>query len=90
MSRDIHEAFGLSYASYLVVPRLVLQSMPVDWQHRFVALLDELHETFDGWEPPAGYEVRARAKGGRFHPDPLSDYRRGSCGHLRRAEPPHA
>lgn len=33
--------FSLSYASYLVVPRLALESMPVEWQNRMIALLDE-------------------------------------------------
>ena len=31
-------AFGLSRAAYHVVPRRTLQSMPVEWQARFVAL----------------------------------------------------
>lgn len=35
----IHEHFGLTYASYQVLPRTVLQSMPVWWQRAFVDLL---------------------------------------------------
>ena len=33
--------FGLTRASYLVIPRLALQAMPVEFQRRFVALLEE-------------------------------------------------
>lgn len=44
--RDIHAYFGLSYSNYLVVERGLLQSMPRDWQHRFVALLEEFTEAF--------------------------------------------
>lgn len=28
----IWDAFGLSYASFLVVPRVILQQMPDEWQ----------------------------------------------------------
>lgn len=38
----VHSMFGLSYANYFVMPRTVLQSMPLDWQERFVAVIDEL------------------------------------------------
>lgn len=37
----IHSYFGLSYASWLALPRLTLQEMPKNWQARFVALLEE-------------------------------------------------
>jgi len=73
--RTIHEAFGLSYASYLVIPRLVLQSMPEDWQVRFVAMIDECHERFDF--DTLMYTVSARTKDGQYVTDPLRDYRHG-------------
>lgn len=81
----IQEAFGLSYASYLVIPRTILQSMTIEWQERFVAIVDEVHERFPGWEPepPAWYQVRVRDGHGRFLHDPLADYERG----MRRLEP---
>jgi hypothetical protein len=53
---DVHTWFSLSYANYLVVPRSVLQSMPEDWQHRFTALMGEMHEAFGHLEWPT-YEV---------------------------------
>lgn len=55
---DIHTWFSLSYANYLVAPRSVLQSMPEDWQHKFTALLDEMHDAFGHLDWPA-YDVRA-------------------------------
>lgn len=81
----IHDAFGLSYASYLVIPRTVLQSMPLDWQARFVALVNETHERFPGREPPwpAGWRVHLKDERGRFMRDDLAHYERGR----RRLEP---
>jgi len=45
--------FELSYASWLVEPRVALQSMPMEWQHKFFGLLEELHNTVSY---PEGYE----------------------------------
>lgn len=87
--RDIHEWFNLTYAQYLTVPRSVLQSMPETWQHRFVALLEELDET--GWmsmlPKDTCYKVELRKmedkingdgwKWGGKVTDRLADYQRG-------------
>jgi hypothetical protein len=72
----IHGWFGLTYSSYLVLPRTVLQSMPVEWQERFVDLLEELGEamTKAGIEQPAGYWVRP-TDGKRFIKETLPHYR---------------
>ena len=76
-SEPIHEWFELSYAHYLTVPRSVLQSMPLEWQQRFVKCLDELDETID-WRPHDGrYWVQLRDHRGRLVQDPLADYQRG-------------
>jgi hypothetical protein len=45
-ARTSDEYFGLTYSSYLVVPRLLLQSMPAEWQQQFFALLADLHDAF--------------------------------------------
>lgn len=50
ISEPVHEWFELSYAQYLTIPRSILQSMPTDWQVRFVGILQDLDETFD-WRP---------------------------------------
>lgn len=38
--------FGLSYASWLTLPRVVLHEMPDEWQYKMAQLLEELDETF--------------------------------------------
>lgn len=74
----IHNYFGLSYAHYLVIPRVVLQSMPIWWQEQFVELLHQIPETIvDDTEPVGGYDVRTRDENGRFTEDPFSNYERG-------------
>lgn len=76
--------FELSYAQFLTVPRLVMQSMPIKWQRKMAVLLEEMDETFD-WRPTEGrYWVKLKDSRGRFVDAPLNDYRRGSCEHLRR------
>lgn len=87
----IHNWFELSYAQYLTIPRSVLQSMPAEWQSRFVQCLNELNEMID-WKPKEGlYRVtlceveevwdddlqcHMEQWGHEFH-DPLQDYDRG-------------
>lgn len=69
--------FGLSRASYLVVPRLGMQAMPTDWQDRMIALLDELHAA--GMSSKGKYRVSRINNRGRFIADPWADYRRGDA-----------
>ncbi len=85
----VHDWFGLTYAQFLTVPRIVMQSMPIEWQRKMVDLLKEMDETFD-WTPEEGnYWVRIRDDKGRFHaPDSaICDYRHGSVEHLVRHKP---
>ena len=74
----VHSWFSLSYARYLTIPRSVLQSMPLDWQRRFVDCLCELDDAID-WHPgvTGQYSVQLRNVFGRFVFDPLADYERG-------------
>lgn len=72
----IHDFFGLTYASYLVLPRSILQSMPVGWQRRFVACLEEADEAMGDLEQPA-YRVNAVDEAGRFIEGDFRDYERG-------------
>ena len=73
----IHHWFELTYAQYLTIPRSVLQSMPDEWQDRFVRCLEELDATID-WRPPEGrYWVQLKDRKGRYIHDPLMDYERG-------------
>jgi hypothetical protein len=74
--QDIHLWFSLSYAQYLTVPRSVLEAMPLEWQHKFTALLNELDETID-WRPASGrYWVKLKDGNGRYVKDRFMEYRR--------------
>lgn len=75
MSATVHEAFGLTRASYFVIPRLILEAMSEEWQAQFVALVEQAHERYEFDVRP--YEVRMRGDRGRFVEDPLADYRHG-------------
>jgi hypothetical protein len=56
---DIHTWFGLSYANYLVLPRTLLQSMPLWWQHQLTAMLGDLDEAFAHVPQAEAYQVTA-------------------------------
>jgi len=85
---SIHRWFELSYASYLTVPRSVLQSMPDAWQRRLTRCLEEMDRAID-WRPPPGLRYRVQlfkvdeaAEGGDPYwieemSDPLDCYNRG-------------
>lgn len=55
--RDIADWFGLSYSNFLVLHRVELEHMPPEWQHRFVAMVEELNDAFEHLEHPEGYNV---------------------------------
>ena len=55
----IHGWFGLTYANYQVLHRTLMQSMPVDWQERMVACLEEMREAFEHIEHPANFIIEA-------------------------------
>lgn len=57
LNGPIHTSFGLSYANYLVLPRTLLQSMPEEWQAKFVALVNELYSAFRHVEQAQCYDV---------------------------------
>lgn len=39
--------FGLSYASWLTLPRVLMHEMPTDWQRKMAELLHEWDDTWD-------------------------------------------
>ena len=69
--------FGLSYCSYLVLPRSILQSMPEGWQKKFVELLEEAGRLYECPESGLNYTVYTRDKAGKFHEDVYKSYERG-------------
>jgi len=81
----VHDSFGLTYASYLVYPRSVLERMPREWQSRFVLMLGELHDRLEYDEPH--YTVHAR-KNGAFIKDELRNYRRPDRSLIRERKQP--
>ena len=68
--------FGLSRASWSVLPRVTLQAMPGLWQYRFAALMSELDKEFPNF-PDLNWQVRAKGAGGKFVPipDAMTNYR---------------
>lgn len=81
--QDVHGWFDLSYASYAVLTRTLLQEMPAEWQHRFVNLVDELDRAFP--KAHGDYMVRLRDYTGRFIGDPLRNYRYPNQGAIEEA-----
>jgi hypothetical protein len=74
----IHNWFGLSYASYLVMPRVVLQSLPSKLQARIVNCLNEANDLIDWMPEGKTYYVQLRDdRTGRYTKDNLCDYQRG-------------
>jgi hypothetical protein len=71
----VHGWFELTYAQYLTVPRSLLETMPQEWQRRFVQCLQELDQTFD-WRPKSGrYWVALKDGQGKMRADPFREYR---------------
>lgn len=75
----MHEYFGLSYATHLVIPRCFIQSMPTSWQRLLRICLENMDKTL-GEAPERGgfeyYSVQAR-KDGKMYKDPWLQYERG-------------
>ncbi|KAA9003509.1 hypothetical protein FJU31_04185 [Stenotrophomonas cyclobalanopsidis] len=69
-----HQAFGQSRAAYFVVPRRTLQSMPAEWQERFIGLIAEAR-TYLPVDAFPQYQV-TRLNDGRYAADPHRRYRR--------------
>jgi len=68
--------FGLSRASFLTLPRVLMHEMPDDWQLRMSALLEEYDATWDRRDL-SDCKVLAVTDAGRFArwPDWLVNYR---------------
>jgi len=59
--------FGLSHASYIVAPRVQLQSMPAWWQNALAALMEMIPNTLVECEDDdANYAVFVRKEDGRI------------------------
>lgn len=69
-STPIHNAFGLSYSSYLVYPRCLLERMPRECQERLLAVLQEFDDKFPGHSERI-YDIRLLAR--PYDPDTDED-----------------
>lgn len=71
--------FGLSYASFLVMPRVAMELMPDEWQEKMAELLHEYDATIktDAFDVHSCY-VSVKGKNNRFMkmPEELTNYRR--------------
>lgn len=90
---------NLYRTSYFVVPRLALEALPVEWQQRFIALMDEAEKL--GMETPDYHVLRDGAeytlvtledpkdeysRAVEFYSlrsDPWSNYRHGNAAELQ-------
>lgn len=68
--------FGLSYATFLVLPRILMHEMSDDWQGRMAGLLEEYNEVYKH-SPVDCVQVRATDKNNRLAkmPDWILNYR---------------
>lgn len=57
--------FGLSRASWLTIPRVLLHAMPEDWQLKLTKLLEEYEQTFPN-QPNIGTRVQVTDMGGKL------------------------
>ncbi|HEX9657754.1 MAG TPA: hypothetical protein VGB89_12675 [Bacteroidota bacterium] len=64
-------------ASWLTIPRVLLDQMPIEWRYEWVKLMDEFNETWD-WVPDGiQFYVNARRSGKMVElPEHLCEYRR--------------
>lgn len=78
----IHNWFGLTYCSYKVLPRLILDDLPEEMQDKFLEVMQYIEDNYDNTTWISNYWVRARVDG-KFGKDPLSNYRHGNAKQYR-------
>lgn len=76
-NQAIHSFFGLSYSSYLILPRVALQSMPAEWQRKFVEMVEQIPEHLPDLPEmePASYKVLHLDANGKFTKNKFPGYR---------------
>lgn len=79
--KDLDLWFGLSYAKFLVLPRVAMQQMPKEWQENMAELLNQYDETINTEAfGVKGCRVQALDGDGKLMkmPDELVNYRHPS------------
>ena len=59
-SEPLWDWFGLSYASFCVLPRVLMHAMPAEWQTRMAELLEEYDAAWD-WSNLEDIKTRVQA-----------------------------
>lgn len=76
--KNLHLWFGLSYAAFLVMPRVAMMQMPEEWQEKMAELLNQYDETINTSAfGVKGCRVQALTSEGKLMkmPDELLNYR---------------
>lgn len=79
--KDLDLWWGLSYSSFLVMPRVAMQLMPEEWREKMAELLNQYDETINTSAfGVKGCTVRALDKNGKMMkmPDEWLNYRHPS------------
>lgn len=79
--KDLHLWFGLSYAAFLVMPRVAMMQMPKEWKENMAELLNQYDETINTSAfGVKGCRVQALNGEGKLMkmPDELLNYRHPS------------
>lgn len=61
----VHQMFGLTYASWLILPRTFLMDMPIEWQNQFTKLLEQYNEIIGEKAPEYKFEMYVQFKQNR-------------------------
>lgn len=79
---DLSCWFGLSYSSFLTMPRILMEAMPERWQQELARLLFEYDDAYHNWPDGWGTRVQLTYNGKLAKmPDWVLNYR-----HPNRAE----
>jgi len=73
---DLSCWFGLSYASFLTLPRVMMEAMPDEWKKKMAVLLNEFDDAFPN-QPDIGTRVQITKDGKLIKtPEWMINYRR--------------
>lgn len=77
--------FSLSYASWLTLPRILMQEMPEEWQNKMVDLLEEYELEYPN-QPDIGTRVMCTDNRGKLIKTPrqLINYRHPDLSYIQR------
>lgn len=81
----LDDFFGLSYASWLTLPRVFLNDIPDEWKKQFTELLEQLEDRYPN-APNMSNRVMLVDASGKFRKTPkeLINYRRPDRDFLKR------